>query len=332
MWKADKSASPFRHNNNNQFLPKQRPLSNVFEEEVPIFFSSYDGEVNDYSRITDAYPLTESRVTPRPFELPDRDMMVYPLAVPATRHLPPEHYQQMELLKEAHWSQVSVRLPTEEALSTIETSSKDVFKFPGQEEHPASTPSLACPPPFMFPIRQPQGSNAPVATLTALLQDVLGIINTIMSEQGRVQEEAEMLMGLGELAATMQEEAEALVEMTDLVEEYTEEVEAAELEEWVKELDLGRILSPSSHIPTLHQREDSGVSTGEESDSGLGTSDETLSGNGESNMTKEVDSYQTLDPVHPSPTLEPTIEVMRAAQAVALHRSQKGKRRNETRF
>jgi len=93
---------------------------------------------------------------------------------------------------------------------------------------------------------------------------------------------------------------------------------------------LGRIPSPSPHVSTLHQREDSDVSTGEGSDSGFGTSDEKLSRNGGFNVTE--DSLQHQDPFNLNSFTEPRVEVMRAAQAVALHRSQKGKRRKGTRF
>jgi hypothetical protein len=97
-------------------------------------------------------------------------------------------------------------------------------------------------------------------------------MNTILSEQGRVKEESEVLKELVELAAIMQEEAEALVEMVDLVEEYIEEIDTAMgVEELVQNLES--VVSPSVPIRTMHEREDSGISMGDETDSTLGTSE-----------------------------------------------------------
>ena len=83
--------------------------------------------------------------------------------------------------------------------------------------------------------RPPTLSSAVPANLTGLLQDVLGIMNTIVDSRAEVGEEDAVLEELTELAVIIQEEAEMLVEVRDLVEEYCEvmevEVEVREMEE-----------------------------------------------------------------------------------------------------
>ncbi|CAG8955615.1 hypothetical protein HYFRA_00009569 [Hymenoscyphus fraxineus] len=92
-------------------------------------------------------------------------------------------------------------------------------------------------PPTAFDPPPTPSSLAPLH-LTGLLQQVLLIMNTIMGQQSIVQEEDDLLRDLTELVVIMQDEAEALVNMADLVEEYVEEVDAAEMREWIEELDL----------------------------------------------------------------------------------------------
>lgn len=68
-------------------------------------------------------------------------------------------------------------------------------------------------------------------------------MNEIMSQQANVQEEDQVLRELTELVAVMQQEAEDILALANLVEEYVEEVDvveqAADMEDWVADLDLG---------------------------------------------------------------------------------------------
>lgn len=253
----------FKHSRNNLFPPKQRPLSNVSEgEEVPIVLSAVEDQID--TMITEISAPAARSVHFRPGILSAQDT-----ENKSTLVLPPHHptfgnQQQARGTAPNQWQNSSLNLLTQEP----EDSYTSV-------RYPAFTPPAEGIPPFLFP--EPRKEyHAPVATVTNLLQDVLGVMNTIMSEQDRVQEENQMLLELAELAAIMQEEAEALIEMVDLVDEYVEEVDKAveidELEAWLESLE--RKQSPLPFRRTIHDREDSGVSMGDETDSGLSISDE----------------------------------------------------------
>jgi hypothetical protein len=125
---------------------------------------------------------------------------------------------------------------------------------------------LSTPPPFTFDMgRPPTLSSTAPANLTGLLQDVLGIMNTIMDSRAEVGEEDAILQELTELVVIMQEEAEMLVEVRDLMEEYCEgmevEVEVREMEVWCFELGIGNEdgLNKETEVKRLgHGRGDSG--------------------------------------------------------------------------
>jgi hypothetical protein len=127
------------------------------------------------------------------------------------------------------------------------------------------------PPPFSFDMEPPPTPYlAAPANLTNLLQDVLGIMNTIMESRAKVEEEDAILQELTELVVIMQEEAEMLVEVSDLVEEYCGEVEFEaevwEMEEWCFELGslgFGNEINREEEKKPRHEREDSGVGLGD---------------------------------------------------------------------
>jgi hypothetical protein len=114
-------------------------------------------------------------------------------------------------------------------------------------------------------------SSLAPANLTNLLQDVLGIMNTIMDFRVAVEEEDAVLQGLAELVVIMQEEAELLIEASDLVEEYCGEVEVEvelkEMEEWCFELGFGHneMGEQGNMKKPGHERDDSGVGLDDES-------------------------------------------------------------------
>jgi len=240
-------------------------------------FEGFSHFTEDYSARTMVFP--ETLLSPM-------SMREYPppLAVKALRRLavvnPPQRIMELDSSN----TRLPVELPTQELRNDLVRMPEEPFVFPALKEYPIFTPPLACPPPFIFPVHTNPDCQAPVAKVTDLLQEVLGIMNTVMSEQGRVEEESEILAELVELVAIMQQEAEALVEMVDLVEEYVDEVKAiVELEEWVQELESIRSPSPAPwpRMPmtpitstTFHEREFSDVSMGGGTDSGLGSYDE----------------------------------------------------------
>lgn len=114
----------------------------------------------------------------------------------------------------------------------------------------------------------PTPSSVAPANLTNLLQDVLGIMNTIMDSRVQVEEEDVILQDLTELVVIMQEEAEMLVEVSDLVEEYCREVEMEveikELKGWWFELGIGDRIIEGDGKRLGHEREDSGVGLNDE--------------------------------------------------------------------
>jgi hypothetical protein len=119
----------------------------------------------------------------------------------------------------------------------------------------------------------PTPSSVAPANLTNLLQDVLGIVNTIMESRAEVEEEDAIFQELTELVVIMQEEAEMLVEVSDLVEEYCGEieveVEAQGMEEWYFELGalgFGNGMERKEEKKPGHEREDSGVGLDENFD------------------------------------------------------------------
>lgn len=255
---------PFKHSHANLFPAQQRPLSNVSEgEEVPIILSAVDDQIDDM--ITEIRPFAARDFQFRPGMLSTPSYEAENNTSFAVQHPPFELPQQQNYEISDQWQQPRFELPAE-----------NTYIFPALKEYPAFTPPVEGVQPFLFPVPRNEQCHAPVAMVTNLLQDVLGVMNTIMGEQGRVQEENQLLLELAELAAIMQEEAEALVELVDLVEEYVEEVDKAveldELEDWVEGLE--RKQSPSPFRRTVHDREDSGVSMGDETDSGLSTSDD----------------------------------------------------------
>lgn len=304
MWKvSSQKCYPFRHAHPNHFPPQQRPLSNVVEEEgeFPIFYS---GDT-EYEIMSDG---SRTPTTPRGFEFPKREHLEMPtMPVESAKPI------QEEYLTSARWQPPIVAVPARRQvqLGTAIPQTPSHFVFPALEEYPAFTPPLECPPPFMFPATQNPACHAPVATVTSLLQDVLGIMNTVMSEQGRVEEESDILAELVELVAIMQDEAEALVEMVDLVEEYVEEADtAAELEEWVQDLESIRSPSPWPATPmtpmatwsSSHEREDSGVSMGD-SDSGFGSSESLARSESPFTRLSQENLYQDPAIHDPSPRI-----------------------------
>jgi len=128
-------------------------------------------------------------------------------------------------------------------------------------------PEPIIPPPFTFDMEPPPApSSVAPANLTNLLQDVLGVMNTIMESRAEVEEEDAILQELAELVFIMQEEAEMLIEVSDWVEEYCGEIESEaeiqEMEEWCLELGMGsgNQLSKLEETSRLgHEREDSGI-------------------------------------------------------------------------
>lgn len=91
------------------------------------------------------------------------------------------------------------------------------------DEAMASYP-LTPPSSFQFPELPPTPSAAAPSNITILLQDVLGVMTTLMSEEMVVRGEDEdgLLGELTDIVVTLQEEAEELVGMADLVEELVE--------------------------------------------------------------------------------------------------------------
>jgi hypothetical protein len=322
---------PFKHTHRNLFPPQPRPLSNVYEEEeFPIFFEESDeGDFTGFGQFTGVYTIQQPVVSIEETLL-SRSMSDYPRPLKTPRRPALENLQQVQHTPDNTWRD----MPTETPVQTLLDNMKlEPYVFPALKEYPAFTPPLACPPPFILPIHTDTG-KAPVATVTNLLQDVLGIMNTVMSEQGRVEEESEIFAELVELVAIMQQEAEALVEMVDLVEEYVEEVDtAAELEQWVQ--DLENIRSPSPWPITFHERDDSGISMGEGTDSGIGDYDEMGGGSKTSRVLREEDLYR--DPVIHDPAIHTEehrrdpenqeVGVKSVQKAVPSRRPKKGKKK-----
>lgn len=125
----------------------------------------------------------------------------------------------------------------------------------------------------------PMSSPSLPLHLTSLLQEILSIMNTVMEEKSRVENEDVVLSGMAELVAIMQEEAEMLVEVGDLVEELKGEIEVVrgvgEWEGWIfKGSESGSVISQSGaelensnsekramvdEKRAWHERQDSGV-------------------------------------------------------------------------
>lgn len=318
---------------------------------MPIFFSE-EGE-SPYQKFgaEEEYNFATPTREGGPFEFPEMECesaVPTPLRGGIGEGLVAEERPWYEAEKPGEEPWYKLLLPAE--MDAQETQRPAPFVFPALQEYPAYTPPLECPPPFLFPAPPPM-DDAPVAAVTGLLQEVLGIMNTVMSEQGRVEEESEILGELVELVAIMQQEAEALVEYVDLVEEYVEEVDTtAELEEWVQDLESIRSPSPWPVTPMTpftpnihheremyHEREDSGISMGSGSD--VGSFSEPYYNPRLSNEVQEEDLHRELaihDPTlryvqHQTvqvPLRNPVIKVVAVPKVVASRRGQgKGKKK-----
>lgn len=157
------------------------------------------------------------------------------------------------------------RSPLSEAPLTHRTSVQyGVLPLTPQSPAPSAT----------FPSTPPTPSSTAPEVMTSLLQEVLGIMNGIMSHHSTVQEEDQFLRELTELVVIMQQEAEDLLALADLVEEYVEEVEVAEqvadTEDWVDDLDLGYYGfvegEGGKECGRGHKRDDSAVGLDDDSD------------------------------------------------------------------
>jgi hypothetical protein len=135
---------------------------------------------------------------------------------------------------------------------------------------------LSPPPSMPLPEVPPTPSSSAPEVMTDLMQEVLEIMNGIMDEQHVVQDQDQVLREMTELVVIMQQEAEDLLALADLVEEYVEEVDfakqAADIEDWVDDLDLGYYgVFPSEESKRGgHKRDDSAVGLEEDDDFHVG--------------------------------------------------------------
>lgn len=314
MWRTcEDRAYPFKHHHTNFFPPPPKSSDSSDCEDVPIVFFGENQEMESIVR-TRNYPLTTPK-TPPPFILFDPSGGINPqlLFVPVDEEdmspkttTPAPSRPRIPMIRSATEKNFqppspppTFNLPLLQKPKIIPRpvatkSSQRPTTPPNSTKKPSLLRIQTGPTPPTTASKNPPPTPSALAPLhlTGLLQEVLSIMNTIMSQQTIVQEEEDVLRDLTELVVIMQDEAEALVNMADLVEEYVDEItiaeQAAEIQEWVSDLELdsllGTISSPTTknhqgrgndrkkgHVrqPNTrirHEREDSGIGLDSESE------------------------------------------------------------------